>query len=103
MAIDRLITNIKFKGLKSLKIKREIIKKKDKVKEKAILILKNILNKKKKNKLIITCIVMIIKRLEGVVRKVNKIIELTINNKKAIFFPNLSLASLICFYYNEKL
>lgn len=47
MAIDRLMTKIKFKGSKSLRAKREIIRKKGVVKKKAILIVKNSLKRKK--------------------------------------------------------
>lgn len=103
MAIDRLMINIKFKGSKSLRDKRVIIKNKGKVKKKAILLIKNILNRNRKNKLIIIFIIIIIRRLEGVVRKAKEIIKPKINSKKTSFFPNLPVASLISFYYNRKL
>lgn len=47
MAIDRLMINIRFKGSKSLRAKREIIKNKGIVRQKAILIVKNSLERKK--------------------------------------------------------
>ncbi len=47
MAIDRLMTNIRFKGSKSLRARREIIKNKGIVRKKAILIVKNSLKRKK--------------------------------------------------------
>lgn len=47
MAIDRLMINIRFKGSKSLRAKREIIKNKGRVRQKAILIVKNSLKRKK--------------------------------------------------------
>lgn len=47
MAIDRLMINIKFKGSKSLRARRELIKNKGIVRKKAILIVKNSLKRKK--------------------------------------------------------
>lgn len=47
MAIDRLMVNIRFKRLKSLRAKREIIKNKGKVKEKASFLSKKSLKRKK--------------------------------------------------------
>lgn len=46
-AIDRLMVNIRFKGSKSLRAKREIIKNKGKVKEKASFLGKKSLKRKK--------------------------------------------------------
>lgn len=102
-AIDRLMINIKFKGSKSLRAKREVIKNKGIIRKKAILLVKNILNTKKKNKLITIFIIIIIRRLEGVVTKANKIIKPKISSKKISFFGKISLASLIGFNYNGKL
>ncbi|KKP60239.1 MAG: hypothetical protein UR54_C0016G0004 [Candidatus Roizmanbacteria bacterium GW2011_GWA2_34_18] len=94
---------IRFKGSKSLRARKKTIKNIGKVKAKAILIVKNILNIKKKNKLIITFINIIIKKLEGVTKKAKEIITPKIISKKISFFGKTSLASLISFYYNRKL
>lgn len=47
MAIDRLMVNIRFKGSKSLRAKKKIIKNKGIVRKKAILLVKNSLKRKK--------------------------------------------------------
>lgn len=102
-AIDKKTTNIRFKGSNNLRDKRITIKNVGKVRKNAAFLFRNILNRKKKNKLTIIFIIMIVRRLEGVVKKAKVTIELKIINKKISFFPILSLASLISFYYNWKL
>ncbi len=97
------MVNARFKGSRSLRETRETIKNETIVRNKTNLSVKNILNKEKKNRLIIISITIIIKRLEGVVKKANKKIKPKISNKKNIFFPNLPVASLIGFNYNGKL
>ena len=103
MAIDRLMINIRFKGSKSLRTRREIIKNKGRVRKKAILLVKNILNRKKKKTPTSVFIIMMVRKLEGVVNIAKEMIILRSNAKKISFFPYFSLASLISFYYNWKL
>jgi len=103
MAIDRLITNTRFNGSRSLSAKREIIKNKGIVRKKAILLVKNILNRKKKKTPTNIFIIIIVRKLEGVVNIAKEMIILRSNAKKISFFPYFSLASLISFYYNWKL
>ena len=103
-AIDRLMINIRFKGSKSLKAKKIVIKNIGRVNEKASLLVKNSLKRKKIIRNISKFRDKITDQWKGGTRK---IINIIINNKiiiwKISFFGKTSLASLISFYYNWKL
>ena len=92
--------NIRFKGSKSLRARREIIKNKGRVRKKAILLVKNILNRKKKKTPTSVFIIMMVRKLEGVVNMAKEMIILRNNPKNIIFFPNFPVASPIDFNYN---
>ncbi len=103
MAIDRLMTSVRFSGSKSLRARREIIKNKGRVRKKAILLVKNILNRKKKKTPTNIFIIIMVRKLEGVVNIAKEMIILKNNVKNISFFPYFSLASPIGFNYNWKL
>lgn len=103
MAIDRLMTSIRFSGSKSLSAKRDNIKNKGIVNKKAILLVKNILNRKKKKTPTNIFIIIMVRKLEGVVNIAKEMIILKNNAKNISFFPYFSLASPIGFNYNWKL
>lgn len=103
MATVREITKTTFTGSKSFKESKSNIKNINIIIGKIIFNDKNILNKKKKNKLNKIFINIIINTFVGGTKTASKVITKSKSNKNTIFFTKISLATIIYINYNNKL
>lgn len=100
-AIDNATAKIKFKMSNNFSESKVIIKKIGKENRSANFLVRNVLNVKKKKKLINIFIININGRFVGKVMKANKTINPKLKIRKVDFFQYFPVASIINFNYNR--